>query len=135
MNLAWQRAKTLWESQNPGSSFDILLSRYITQGGMVWSCPEQFLLACPVVVHSDESLTHDAELGDTWFIHLAALATNAPAPSEMLSAFVRLAPRPLPWVAWHRPPSKRLHRHAWERVVAHLPTVPHRSLPRHEYLR
>lgn len=133
MNLAWQRAKVVWEKENPDKSFDTLVSRYLTQGGIVWSSPEQFLLACPVVIHEDGTAMHDEELGDTWLIHLAALAEPAPKPDAVLAAFVRLAPRPLPWVAWHRRRSKRLHRHAWERVLTHIDRMP--APPAYEHVR
>lgn len=132
MQPAWQRAKQQWETANPGQSFDGLLTTYVAHGCVVWSCADEFLLACPVRL-DEGRLVHDPELADTWFIHLAAVSdANPKTPSQLLSTFTRLAPRPLPFVAWHRRQSKRLHRHTWEQVQA----IIHRSTPSlHEHHR
>lgn len=118
--LPWQRAKAQWEAENPTSDFGALVSRYMAHGGIVWSSPESFLLASQVMVASDDEVVHDTESGDTWYIHLAATSDRRLEPAELLETFVRLAPKPLAWVAWHRLPPKnvKLQRHPWKAVAS-----------------
>lgn len=118
MTFAWQRAKEVWQQDN-AEAFEVLLGRYMAVGALVWSSPEEFFLALPVRVRSDGELRHDDVAGDTWFVHLAALAVSACGrPSAFLERFLARAPYELPWVAWHRRQSKRLHRYRWSTLVA-----------------
>lgn len=112
---AWQVAKVKYEADHPGKSFERLLGAYIAQNGFVWSSPKSFLLAAKVQVREDGHV-EQSDQGDTWFVHLAALTHPAQEAREMLREFLRLAPHPLPWVAWHRAKSPGLHRYPWSRV-------------------
>lgn len=117
MTFAWQRAKSAWEEQTQSMSFETLLGRYVAEGCLVWSTPQEFLLACPVVVAADGSLTHNPERADAWYLHLAALADPVASLSDLVATFLRVAPHPLKWVVWHRARTRKLHRHSWEVAV------------------
>lgn len=116
--LPWQTAKRVWESQNPGMSFEMLLGRYVAVGGVVWSSPDRFVLALPVSLDRTQNMVHDPDHGDTWFLHLAAQSGGRSRSCDVLRGFMALAPHPLPFVAWHRRQSKRLHRYPWARVAS-----------------
>jgi hypothetical protein len=117
MSMAWQLAKSAWESQTRTMSFETLLGRYVADGGVVWSTPKEFLLACPVVVAADGAMVHSAPRANAWFVHLAALADAAQSPGGLVATLTRVAPYPLPWVVWQRARTQKLHRHTWEAVM------------------
>lgn len=112
MKLPWQIAKEYWQENNPCQPFEVLLGKYISNGGYVWSSPDFFILGFKAVIESVGEPRPDSE-GNAWFIHLAATSPRKRGVS-FLSEFMRLAPEPLPFIAFHRRGKWKVYR--WEKM-------------------
>jgi hypothetical protein len=116
---AIQRAAKAYATQFPGRSFDELVGRALQQGAHVVAFPDLFIIAVPSSLQ-DGRWTHDDLDPNTWFIVLAATSGSDTfwdyrAPAAVLTAFMGLAPKALPYVAWQRRGSG-VRVYPWERL-------------------
>lgn len=116
MNLAWQIAKQEHErwSQKP---FEALLGEYIARGAYLHITPEVFIMAFPAVMEDGKPVQSGLD-ADTWFVRLAATHEGCRDFVKPLAEFMGLAPFTLPFVAWYRRGSQRVHRYTWDRAWA-----------------
>jgi len=112
MMLPWQIAKDYWQAHNPCQPFEVLLGRYVSGGGYVWSSPDFFILGFKARIEVAGKPEQDMD-GDAWFVHLAASAPGKRGV-DCLKEFMRLAPEPLPFVAFHRRGDWKVYR--WDRL-------------------
>ena len=125
--MPWQRARDAFEQMaaqeygEPELKFERLVGAYIREGGYLWSSPHEFILAVPARI-GDGGRVIRVDLDqspEAWFIHLAA--TTVPAKAgvnrDVIRQFMRLAPQPLPIIAYHRGP--RLVLLPWTRFRHH----------------
>lgn len=112
--LAWQEAKKEHErwSKKP---FEALLGEYIAAGRYIYCTPEAFILAFPAVIR-DGLPEQAAAQADTWFVRLGATNEGCRDVLTPLGIFMGIAPFTLPFVAWYRRGSTRIHRYPWMRA-------------------
>lgn len=89
---AWQRI-----SDSGEAGFAAMIGAFL-RTGFVYAGDDAFILAQP-------------QNGDTWWVHLAA---------GDLTRFLDLAPYPLPWVAWQRKGTGKVHVWSWENFRKHI---------------
>lgn len=116
---AIQRAKEEYETRFPGRTLDELVMRAIEQGAHLVIYPDLFIVASQSTL-TDDGWVQDDRHPNTWFITLAAtsgseLFWHYQTPATMLARFMRLAPQPLPFVAWQRR-NGRIRVYHWERL-------------------
>lgn len=108
---AWSRADAWWAAANPDCTLAKLVGRYIAQGHYVWCSPDRFVLAAEVELRWGDGGGVEfaaTESPDAWYVHIAATAERVGMGAAR--AFLSLAPRPHPWVVYHRRGSLRVIR-------------------------
>lgn len=108
--LPWQRAQAWWRKHNPRTPFAVLIANYLRGGHYLWNSPTEFILAASA--RWDGRRLRTGGEPNAWFIHLAASSVGIGLD---IAAFLRLAPRPLPWVCWERRGVLRAFR--WDSLV------------------
>jgi hypothetical protein len=110
--LPWQLAKAWHDEHIATETLEELLGWHLS-AGVVYSSPDAFMLAREV--HWDaqrEEIVNDGQSPNAWFIELAATVGNANA----FGRFMRVAPRPQPWVLWCRRGEMRVRAFNWDKL-------------------
>jgi hypothetical protein len=106
---AWERAAR-WQREHGSIPFEDLLGWHLVRG-YVWATPEVFMVAREECYDpgADEFVVGPR---NCWFVELAAGTAGLP-----VREFMRVAPHPLPYVAWCRRNDGRLRKFSWERLA------------------
>jgi hypothetical protein len=98
----WQKAQH-WALQHGIAAEDwkAKIEECLLRGWLI-STPDDFVAALPA--------EHDAQ--PAYFVYMACGGSGHP-----LHRFMRYAPRPLPWVLWHRKNEKRQRAFRWEQLA------------------
>ncbi len=113
--LAWEIARQ-WQEANCMTPFEEILGAHLSCG-LVHSTPEVFLLAqeCHWDAEKSEIRNQKSEIPNAWFVELAAGTCHNP-----VKEFLRIAPRPLPFVLWCRQSRGRkhdIHSYRWSHLA------------------
>lgn len=109
----WKIAKQ-WQEENDATlDFDQLVTWHLANG-LVFSNAGSFLVAKELHCNFDDKTLSDTEPRNCWFVRLAA------STDGKLSEFMRVAPYPHEYVAWHRRGGSELKIHRWETVARKL---------------
>lgn len=112
MKSPYLSAFDLWKTQTPFPWADLIDTA--AQAGVLVCTPEMFLAAMPDIrEEAGQTLSplQYPEEADCWHVWIAAGRPDA------MRTLARLAPKPLPWVTWHR--RDRLVSLKWETVIRH----------------
>ncbi len=105
----WQKAKAWHEEHNSTETFEELLGWHLS-AGVVYSSADAFMLAREV--HWNGEAVDDGE-PNAWLVELAAVSDRADA----FGRFMRVVPRPQPWVLWSRRGESRIRAFRWEHLA------------------
>lgn len=113
----WEQAVRAYKEDGSVVPFDRVLAAFLKQG-FVWSSPDTFVLGKRVVKGAPlEEWLWGPDAGaraDTWYVLLGA------GKGGGAEQFVRLAPEPLEWVAWHRKGRQDLKFWKWKALMRRL---------------
>ena len=107
----WEKAKAWQDEHDATKDFWELLGEHLS-AGCVWNSPKVFLLASEARWNAEEQTFEPGE-ANCWFVRLAASAGHANAVRE----FLRVAPKPHLWVAWHRRQQFEPRVYRWDKIM------------------
>ena len=102
----WQKAKQ-WHEDHSTEPFEAILGWHLS-AGVVYSSPDAFMLAREVYWNGEA--INDGE-PNAWLVELAA------GNADAFGRFMRVAPRPQPWVLWSRRGESRIRAFRWEHLA------------------
>ena len=109
----WQLAKEWHEDHNATETFEELLGWHLS-AGVVYSSPDAFMLAREVLWDAErDEVVNGGQGSNAWLVELAATAGGASA----FGRFMRVAPRPHPWVLWCRRGEMRVRSFNWDKLI------------------
>jgi hypothetical protein len=110
----WQKAKAWHEEHNSTETFEQLLGWHLS-AGVVYSTPDAFMLARQVSWDEERqevAINDDAPV-NAWLVELAA------GNADAFGRFMRVVPRPQPWVLWSRRGESRIRAFRWDNLAKH----------------